>query len=99
MLKKSYSKTKKYCRVTFKFTPENQIEKVALLGDFNSWGKEGLQLLSKRKDGSYSVTISLEANNDYKFRYLIDDKEWTNDEEADDYVANPYGAQDAVLKI
>ena len=98
MLKKSYSKSKKYCRVTFRYTPENEVEKVVVLGDFNGWGKDGHDL-KKRKDGSYSITLSLPANKDYKFRYLIDDSEWTNDTEADDYVQNPFGAEDALLKI
>jgi 1,4-alpha-glucan branching enzyme len=98
MLKKNYSKTKQFCRVTFRHDPEQEAERVQVLGEFNGWGKEGHEL-KKRKDGTFSLTLSLEANKEYKFRYLIDNKHWLNDETADDLVRNPFGQQDALLRI
>ena len=99
MIKKSYRKNSKFCRTTFRFVPEEantNIEDVKLLGDFNSW--EGAQM-EKRKNGSYSTTVSLEGGKSYQFRYLVNENEWTNDTEADSYVYGPFGAQNAVIEI
>ena len=103
MLKKSYSKTGKSCRVTFKLPVENlpedtQADSVALLGEFNSWEPEA-NPMTKRKDGSFSVTLSVDADNDYRFRYLVDGEVWVNDEQADRLEANRFGTQDCVLAL
>ena len=98
MISKNYSKTKKSCRVTFRYTTETEVDTIQLLGEFNQWGKDGHDL-KKRKDGTYSVTLSLKAGQDYRFRYLIDGNEWQNDENADNYVYNPFGTKDAVLSV
>ncbi|MEM9553040.1 MAG: isoamylase early set domain-containing protein [Acidobacteriota bacterium] len=97
MLKKSYSKTGKRCRVTFK-VPEAEAERIAVLGEFNAWDA-GSHPLVRRKDGSFSTTISLEAGREYRFRYLVDGDEWRNDDAADALVPNRFGTQDCVLAL
>ena len=99
MITKNYSKTGKSCRVTFRHTPTTEVEKVVLLGEFNQWGEKSIDELKKRKDGSYSITLSLEAGAKYRFRYLLDESQWLNDEQADEYVWNSFGSQDAVLSL
>lgn len=96
MLKKSYTKTKKSCRVTFKLSEE--AENASLLGEFNSWDKEA-HPMKKLKDGSFSVTVSLDAGNEYRFRYLLDGEEWTNDDAPDAVVVNRFGGQDCVVTV
>ena len=96
MLKKSYSKTKRSCRVTFKLPTEG--EEVALLGEFNEWQQDAHPMI-KRKDGTFSITISLDSGKDYRFRYLKDGEDWLNDEAPDAYVLNRYGSQDCVVSI
>ena len=39
MLKKNYTKTGQFCRVTFKVLPDVDARKVVLCGDFNDWNK------------------------------------------------------------
>ena len=99
MITKNYSKTGRSCRVTFKYSPAEGTEKVLLLGEFNEWGADATNELKKRKDGSFSLTLSLDAGKDYRFRYLLNDSNWENDEEADNYVWNSFGTQDAVLSL
>jgi hypothetical protein len=48
--------------------------------------------LKKMKDGSFQVALQLEAGHQYQFRYLIDEKTWENDWNADQYVPSSYGA-------
>ena len=90
MISKSYTKTKSSCRVTFKVEPETDITGVAVLGDFNSWDPEA-NPLKKRKDGTFSTTVSLKAGQEYRFRYLLDGETWENDGEADDFARNRFG--------
>ena len=103
MLKKSYSKTGKSCRVTFKI-PADQItedlkaEQAAVLGEFNAWDQTS-HPMARRKDGSFSCTVSLDAGQEYRFRYLLDGQHWTNDESADSLVPNRFGGQDGLLAV
>lgn len=98
MLKKSYTKTGKSCRVTFKLASENEANNANLLGEFNSWD-EAAHPMKKLKDGSFSVTVSLDAGNEFRFRYLLDGSEWTNDDAPDALVANRFGGQDCVVNV
>ena len=70
MLKKNYTKTGQFCRVTFKVPPDVDAKKVVLCGDFNDWNKKAT-VMKPLKDGSFSVTITLPANNSYRFKYYL----------------------------
>ena len=98
MLKKSYSKTGNFCRVTFKLQVEVTADTAVLCGDFNEWDEE-THVMKKLKDGSFSLTLSLPARNEYRFRYLLDGERWENDWAADGYLPNSFGTDDSVLKI
>jgi 1,4-alpha-glucan branching enzyme len=98
MLKKSYSKTGRVCRVTFKLAADVDVEEVALCGDFNEWN-ENLNPMRQLKDGSFSTTVSIEAGRSYRFRYLINGNRWENDWEADEYWPNDFGSDDSVLRL
>ncbi len=104
MLKKTPSKTGRSCRVTFKI-PAEQIpagaesaESASLVGDLNDWNPES-HPLQKRKDGSWSTTVTLDAGHEYRFRYFFAGGHWLNDEDADREVSNKYGSKDAVLVL
>ncbi len=98
MLTKNYTKSGRFCRITFKVPAEIQAETAALLGDFNAWNAESHPLI-RRKDGSHSTTISLKAGQDYRFRYLLDQERWINDDQADREVANHFGTQDCLISV
>ena len=98
MLKKNYSKTGQICRVTFKLPAAVEAEMVSLCGEFNEWDPEA-DPMHKLKDGSFSTTISLEANNSYRFRYFLDGERWENDWQADLYVPNEFGSEDSVITV
>lgn len=98
MLKKSYSKTGRACRVTFKFTPEEEAANAAVLGEFNSWDPEA-HPMKRLKDGSFSATLSLDAGREYRFRYLVDGDNWANDQGSDREVVNRFGTSDSVIAV
>ncbi len=98
MLKKSYSKTGKKCRVTFKLPAEVSAKTAVLCGDFNEWDTDGTPM-KKLKDGSFSASISLDAGKAYRFRYFLDGDRWENDWEADEYLPNSHGEDDSIVNV
>ena len=98
MLLKNYSKTGRYCRVTFRIPAEIQAETANLCGDFNEWAAEA-NPMKRLKNGDFSTTVSVPAGKSYRFRYLLDGNRWENDWEADAYVANVHGSEDSVLEV
>ena len=97
-MKKNYSKTGKKCRVTFSLPKDVGAKSVTLCGDFNDWNKE-VNELTRRKDGSFSGTISLDAGQEYRFRYWVDGERWENDWDADKYLPNEFGTEDSVVAV
>ena len=91
MLKKQ--PTKKAVKVTFELE-QPQAEEVAVLGDFNGWQPEAMK---KFKNGKHKLTVDLEPEREYQFRYLIDGSEWNNDEAADRLVPNEHGTENSVI--
>lgn len=97
-MRKSYTKTGRSCRVTFELPAETNAANAAICGEFNNWSTNE-NPLKKRKDGSFSTTLSLTPGNEYRFRYFIDGERWENDWEADDYRPNEFGTEDSILTI
>jgi 1,4-alpha-glucan branching enzyme len=95
MIKKQFTPKKTVCKVTFSVDADKASDSVALLGDFNNWDPK-IDLL-KKKNGAWETTIRLNANEEFKFRYLIDGSSWENDETADAYVGNEFGTEDSVV--
>ena len=91
-IKKQYLKTKPVCKVTFRLPEEatKSVRSANIVGEFNDWNIYATPM-RKLKNGSFVVTLDLEPNREYQFRYLLDDKTWENDGEADKYVSHPYG--------
>ena len=98
---KKYLKTRPVCKVSFKIAPEGgkAFEEAYLLGDFNEW-KTKATPMKKLKNGGFSVSIDLDSNKGYKFRYLFDGITWGNDEDADKSVPTPFGNdKDSVIVL
>lgn len=99
MLKKKYLKTK--CKVTFQL-PEAiaaDAQNAYIVGDFNDWDEAATPMEKKelKTETRFEVTIDLELNKEYQFRYLVDGEEWHNDWHADRYVANPFSGDNSVV--
>ncbi len=96
MIQKTYYKTKDYCKVKFTFKPE-EAETVEILGLNSDW-KNSI-VLSKKKDGSFTADVSLPKNTEHEFKYLIDQKLWINEPEADHQKPNAFGGNNSVIVI
>ncbi len=99
-LKKTYLKNRPACKVVFFLPAEAAPEalKVAVVGDFNQWDRNA-NVMKKQKDGSFQLALEIPANQEYRFKYLIDDKTWENDWCADKYLKNEFGGEDSVIKV
>ena len=98
MLRKTYSKAGRACRVTFELPGEVNAQTVSLCGEFNEWSASAHPMMC-RKDGRFSTTISLQAGETYRFRYLLDGERWENDWEADAYAPNEFGTEDSIVNV
>ncbi len=94
-LKKTFLKSKPICKVRFELPKEaaDAADSVNLVGDFNDWDALA-NPMKKLKSGIFTTTIDLAVENEYQFRYLIDQIIWENDWEADNYVPSPYGGSE-----
>ena len=97
-LRKRYQTKTNLCTVTFSLTKAGagSAQTVHLVGDFNGWNQTS-HPLKKQRNGSFAVSLHLERNRQYQFRYLLDGKRWENDWKADQYVANEYSAENSVV--
>lgn len=99
--KKQYLKSKAECKVTFKLSKEqaHAAKSVRLVGDFNEWDLSTTPM-KKLKNGDFTTTINLPKDSEYQFRYLLDDKEWENDWEADAYIPSTVAfADNSVVQV
>ena len=97
-MKKSYSKSGGLCRVTFKLPAEANAQTAQLCGEFNDWNPNS-HPMKRSKDGGFALTLSMEPNREYRFRYLLDGERWENDWTADGYVPNTFGTEDSILRL
>jgi 1,4-alpha-glucan branching enzyme len=86
-------------QVTFSLTSKILAEWVHLVGDFNDWDAMATPMRHDRSGGDWQVTLELAPGCCYRFRYLVDGKQWLNDWHADDFLENPYGSYDSVIDL
>lgn len=84
--KKVYIEDTNICSVTFTLLKEAAINArtVAIAGDFNSWNTTS-HMMRQSRNGNFTITIGLEAEKDYQFKYIVDGERWENDWKADRY--------------
>ncbi|MGI5939695.1 MAG: isoamylase early set domain-containing protein [Thermoleophilia bacterium] len=99
-IQKEYREDSPLCRVTFTLpkAAAPQAEQVCIVGEFNDWSTDATPM-QRRADGEFFVTLELEKNRSYRFRYLIDGTTFENDWNADRYDPNPYGGNDSVVEV
>jgi 1,4-alpha-glucan branching enzyme len=99
MITKNFNAKGTTCKVTFVLPAETAENNVAVLGDFNSWNPEQGTMKFVKKDKVWKATVSVNAGENYNFRYLADGATWLNDEQADAFVASPFFSENGVLAV
>lgn len=94
MIKKTFFKTKDYCKVKFSVNIENA-ETVEILGLNSDWNTS--ITMSKRKDGTFTCDVSLPKGQQHQYKYLVNETEWITDPEADAQLPNEFGGNNSVV--
>jgi hypothetical protein len=68
-------------KVTFVLPDEHVSGPTSVVGDFNDWDPLA-HPFKKRNNGTYSVTADLPRAEQFAFRYLSDDGQWSNEPDA-----------------
>jgi nitrogen fixation protein FixH len=55
--------------------------------------------MKKLKTGDFTITLNLDKDKEYQFRYLIDSSHWINDPEADKQVPNVFQSENSVIVV
>jgi 1,4-alpha-glucan branching enzyme len=100
-IKKQYLKSNEICKVTFNLRKDvENVEIARITGDFNNWDTS-CEPMKKLKSGGFTQTLKFDAGKSYQFKYLINDSEWRNEPEADNFVPNNTGPDEvnSVLEI
>jgi len=97
-IKKQLLKSKPECKVTFRITKDlaNGAEEARVVGDFNNWDVKSIPM-KKLKSGEFTSTLSLPAESEFQFRYLLSGDIWLNDPESDAFVTNEFGEKNSLL--
>lgn len=82
-------------RVTFALPASIWADTIHLVGDINNWSSSATPL--QLDDMFWSVSLALEAGRTYRYRYLVDSREWLNDWHIDRDVLSYYGDGISVL--
>ncbi|MCO5240554.1 MAG: isoamylase early set domain-containing protein [Chitinophagaceae bacterium] len=96
MVRKTYFKTKDYCKVKFTLKPAHA-ETVEILGLNSDW--QNAIVMGRKKDGTFSAEVNLPKNSRHEFKYRINETEWVNETEADELNPNIYGGTNSVITI
>jgi 1,4-alpha-glucan branching enzyme len=99
MIHKAQSDREGPVQVTFSLTANILAERVHLVGDFNGWDATAMPMYLDQVAAAWKVTLPLQPGQSYRFRYLVDGKQWLNDWHADDFLENPYGSYDSVVDL
>jgi 1,4-alpha-glucan branching enzyme len=83
-------------KVTFQLNVE-QAEKIAVVGDFNNWDSSATPMKFNKRAGVWKADVTVPAGV-YQFRYLVNDSEWVNDDEAP-VVPNPFGTVNSIAEV
>ena len=96
MIQITERKKGKQRRVVFTLPDADHTQSVSVVGDFNEWDPTR-HPMRHTGDGVWQAAVDL-APGEYQFRYLVNGSEWRNDEQAG-ACANPYGGENALLKL
>ena len=85
------------CKVVFHLpTKATKGTNVKVVGEFNNWDvKNGIPM--EVKNGEFIAETELPIDATYQYRYIIDDRDWENDWDADAYFPTEYGVDNSVV--
>ena len=96
MILKTYYKTKDYCKVKFSFKTDDA-ETVQICGLNSDW--QNSVIMTRKKDGTFTADVTLPKDSKHQFKYLVNEREWLNEPQADSQEPNGLGGCNSVLVL
>jgi len=81
---------KSVAQVTFTIPGSIWADKIHLVGDFNNWDR-GSHPFQQESDGRWTLSLELEQDRVFQFRYVLDSEGWTGESQADAELRHPKG--------
>jgi len=94
VINKRFFKTKDEVEVTFALNATDA-SSVALVADFLDW--KAAPMKKNKKEQVFKYKTRLPKGQEFEFRYLVNESEWVNDAQADKYVPNSFGQDNALI--
>lgn len=69
---------------------------VQLAGDFNNWNPKNYKL--EDKNGYWITTVNLKPGQ-YKYMFVVNEKEWIADPANSEYVESAFGGENSVVEV
>ncbi|SIO95856.1 isoamylase early set domain-containing protein [Vibrio spartinae] len=95
MISKRFFKTKNEVEVTFELDIPETASHVAIVADFLDWKPEPMKKVAK--SSTYKYKARLPKDQEYQFRYLLEETQWMNDPNAEQYIPNGYGEDNCLV--
>ncbi len=99
MIKKRVNSASRTVRVTFELPGGVAQNRAAVAGTFNEWNAEAEPMTYVKSRNVWKAGLTLAPGARHEFRYLVDGRQWRNDEAADAYVANPFFEENGVVAV
>ncbi len=71
---------------------------VSIVGDFNNWQAEEINLKDREINDIWTVEIYLKPGR-YNYMFLVDGQRWITDPDADTIIDDGFGNKNAVIKV
>lgn len=84
-------------KVPITYRPYHELNKVALVGNFNNWDKD-VDLMMKQEDGSFKFVIALNPGA-YNYKFVLNDVEWIADPACPERLHDTMGGDNSVLRV
>lgn len=83
--------------VNLVYRPSRDVERVALVGNFNNWDKD-VDPMARQIDGSFKFDIALEPGV-YHYKFVLNGAEWIADPVNPERSADSLGGENSVLRV
>ncbi|GAB6090528.1 hypothetical protein JCM12856_21210 [Spirochaeta dissipatitropha] len=75
-----------------------QAQSVSVVGDWNGWQPDVHQM-ANTQNGIWEIRIEMKPDGEYRYQFLVDEKDWIPDPDAPLQVADGFGGINSVMNL
>jgi len=84
-------------QAVFAWWLNDNAETVQIRGLNSDW--QNSVIMTRKKDGTFTADVTLPKDSKHEFKYLVNEKEWLNEPQADSEEPNEFGGINSVLVL